>query len=348
MDASTSASAALWVVFMLVLIALAFDFMNGFHDAANSIATIVSTGVLRPGQAVVFAGFFNFIAYFIFGLTVAATIGKGIVSPNVVDTHVVFGALVGALTWNVVTWYYGIPSSSSHALVGGIVGATIAKAGAGVLIAGGVLKIVAFIFISPLLAFSMGSLTLVLVTWIFRRFRPSRIDRWFRRLQLLSAASSSLGHGGNDAQKTVGIVWLLLIAATDSKVQGLPPWMMASKDHLPGWVVVACYLTIAVGTMSGGWRIVRTMGQRITKLRPVTGFCAEAGSAATLFLATLLGIPVSTTHAITGAIVGVGSTRRASAVRWGVAGNIVWAWVLTIPASAFVAAIAYWISNQLY
>ena len=348
MDASQTASVGLWVVFMLVLIALAFDYMNGFHDAANSIATIVSTGVLRPGQAVLFAGFFNFLAYFVFGLTVAATIGKGIVEPNVVDTHVVFGALVGALTWNIVTWYYGIPSSSSHALVGGIVGATIAKAGASVLIASGILKIVAFIFISPLLAFMMGSLTRVAISWIFRRARPSKVDRWFRRLQLVSAASSSLGHGGNDAQKTVGIIWLLLIAATGSNVEGLPEWMKASKDYLPHWVVVACYVTIAVGTMSGGWRIVKTMGQRITKLRPMTGFCAEAGSAGTLFTATLLGIPVSTTHAITGAIVGVGSTQRASAVRWGVAGNIIWAWILTIPASAFVAALAYWLSLQFF
>ncbi len=348
MDVSQGSAVGLWVVVMLVLIALAFDYMNGFHDAANSIATIVSTGVLRPGQAVIFASFFNFLAYFIFGLTVAATIGKGIVLPNVVDAHVVFGALIGALAWNIVTWYYGIPSSSSHALVGGIVGATIVKAGAGVLIAAGVFKIVAFIFISPLLAFILGSLTRVAISWVFRRARPSKVDRWFRRLQLLSAASSSLGHGGNDAQKTVGIVWLLLMVATSSHVKGLPSWMMATKDHLPPWVVVACYLTIAVGTMSGGWRIVKTMGQRITKLRPMTGFCAEAGSAATLFTATALGIPVSTTHAITGAIVGVGSTQRASAVRWGVAGNIVWAWVLTIPASAFVAAVGYWVSLQLF
>ena len=348
MDVSQGAAVGLWVVVMLVLIALAFDFMNGFHDAANSISIIVSTGVLRPGQAVVFAGFFNFLAYFIFGLTVAATIGKGIVQPSIVDTHVVFGALIGALTWNIVTWYCGIPSSRTHALVGGIVGATIAKAGAAVLIASGVLKIVAFIFISPLLAFIMGSLTRVAISWIFRRARPSKVDRWFRRLQLVSAAASSLGHGGNDAQKTVGIVWLLLIAATTSHVQGLPSWMMATNDHVPPWVVAACYITIAAGTMSGGWRIVKTMGQRITKLRPLTGFCAEAGSAATLFTATMLGIPVSTTHAITGAIVGVGSTQRASAVRWGVAGNIVWAWVLTIPASAFVAAIAYWVSQQLF
>jgi inorganic phosphate transporter, PiT family len=338
----------LWVIFMLLFLAFAFDYMNGFHDAANSIATVVSTGVLRPGQAVLFAAFFNFIAYFVFHLSVAATIGKGIVLPNVVDTHVIFGALVGAITWNIVTWYYGIPSSSSHALIGGIVGAVIAKAGASSLIAAGVLKIVAFIFISPFLGFVLGSLMMVAVAWVCRRAKPSQTDRWFRRLQLVSAAAYSLGHGGNDAQKTAGIIWLLLIAATTAGVQGLPTWMMATKDYLPVWVVIACYVCIGVGTMFGGWRIVKTMGQKITKLKPVGGFCAETGGAITLFTATAMGIPVSTTHTITGAIVGVGSTQRMSAVRWGVAGNIVWAWIFTIPASAFVASIAYWVSLQLY
>jgi inorganic phosphate transporter, PiT family len=343
-----NAQTALWVVFMLLFLAFAFDYMNGFHDAANSIATVVSTGVLRPGQAVLFAAFFNFIAYFVFHLSVAATIGKGIVLPNVVDTHVIFGALVGAITWNIVTWYYGIPSSSSHALIGGIVGAVIAKSGAGSLMAAGVLKIVAFIFISPFLGFVLGSLMMVVVAWICRRAKPSHTDRWFRRLQLVSAAAYSLGHGGNDAQKTAGIIWLLLIAATTAGVQGLPTWMMATKDYLPIWVVIACYVCIGAGTMFGGWRIVKTMGQKITKLKPVGGFCAETGGAMTLFLATSMGIPVSTTHTITGAIVGVGSTHRMSAVRWGVAGNIVWAWIFTIPASAFVAAIAYWVSLQLF
>jgi inorganic phosphate transporter, PiT family len=343
-----NAQTALWVVFMLLFLAFAFDYMNGFHDAANSIATVVSTGVLRPGQAVLFAAFFNFIAYFVFHLSVAATIGKGIVLPNVVDTHVIFGALVGAITWNIVTWYYGIPSSSSHALIGGIVGAVIAKSGASSLIATGVLKIVAFIFISPLLGFVLGSLMTVAVAWICRRAKPSQTDRWFRRLQLVSAAAYSLGHGGNDAQKTAGIIWLLLIAATTAGVQGLPTWMMATKDYLPIWVVIACYICIGAGTMFGGWRIVQTMGQKITKLKPVGGFCAETGGAITLFTATALGIPVSTTHTITGAIVGVGSTHRMSAVRWGVAGNIVWAWIFTIPASAFVAAIAYWFSLQIF
>jgi len=330
---------ALWVVVVLVILALAFDFMNGFHDAANSIATVVSTGVLKPVQAVLFAAVFNFIAIFIFHLSVAATVGKGIVLPGVVDTHVVFGALIGAITWNVITWYYGIPSSSSHALIGGIVGAVIAKSGASALIALGVLRTVTFIFVSPMLGFLLGSLMMVLVSWLFRKATPSRVDKWFRRLQLVSAGAYSLGHGGNDAQKTIGIIWMLLIATGYATVEDKSP---------PTWTIVSCYIAIALGTLFGGWRIVKTMGQRITKLRPVGGFCAETGGAMTLFLATGLGIPVSTTHTITGAIVGVGSTRRASAVRWGVAGNIVWAWVFTIPASAFVAAIAYWVSFTIY
>ncbi len=331
--------AALWVVMLLVALALAFDFMNGFHDAANSIATVVSTGVLRPTQAVVFAAFFNFVAIFIFHLSVAATVGKGIVEPGVVDTHVVFGALLGAITWNLITWYYGIPSSSSHALIGGIVGAVIAKTGAGSLIAGGIFKTVIFIFVSPVLGFLLGSLMMVLVANVFRRVPPPRIDRWFRRAQLVSAGAYSLGHGGNDAQKTIGIIWMLLIATG---------YVGKGADAPPTWVIISCYLAIGLGTMFGGWRIVKTMGQKITKLKPVGGFCAETGGALTLFLATALGIPVSTTHTITGAIVGVGSTQRASAVRWGVAGNIVWAWIFTIPASAFMAAIGYWISLQIF
>ena len=331
--------AALWVVGLLVILALLFDFMNGFHDAANSIATVVSTGVLRPGQAVLFAAFFNFVAIFIFHLSVAATVGKGIVEPGIVDTHVVFGALLGAIFWNFLTWYYGIPSSSSHALIGGIVGAAVAKAGTGSLLSAGILKTVAFIFISPLLGFLLGSLMMVLVAWLFRRVRPLKADKWFRRFQLLSAGTYSLGHGGNDAQKTIGIIWMLLIATGYSTVTEQSP---------PIWVIVCCYTAIGAGTMFGGWRIVKTMGQKITKLKPVGGFCAETGGAMTLFLATILGIPVSTTHTITGAIVGVGSVQRASAVRWGVAGNIIWAWVLTIPASAIVAAAAYWLSLQLF
>ncbi len=330
---------ALWVVVVLVALAILFDFMNGFHDAANSIATVVSTGVLKPTQAVIFAAFFNFVAIFIFHLSVAATVGKGIADPGVVDTHVIFGALVGAITWNVITWYYGIPSSSSHALIGGIVGAVVTKAGSGALVASGIFKTVAFIFISPFLGFVLGSLMTVCVAWLFRRARPSKVDKWFRRLQLVSAGAYSLGHGGNDAQKTIGIIWLLLIATG---------YASASDASPPIWTIIACYAAIGMGTMFGGWRIVKTMGQKITKLKPVGGFCAESGGALTLFFATMLGVPVSTTHTITGAIVGVGSTKRASAVRWGVAGNIVWAWILTIPASAFVAAVAYWVSLQLY
>ncbi|MEO6626314.1 MAG: inorganic phosphate transporter, partial [Burkholderiaceae bacterium] len=259
--------------------------------------------------------------------------------PGVVDVHVVFGALMGAISWNFITWYYGIPSSSSHALIGGIVGAVIAKAGAAALIAASLLKTVVFIFLSPALGFLLGSLMLIGVSWGLRRSTPSRVDRWFRRLQLLSAGAYSLGHGGNDAQKTIGIVWMLLLATG---------FAAAGDSSPPSWVVLSCYAAMAAGTMFGGWRIVKTMGQRLTKLKPVHGFCAETGGALTLFLAALLGIPVSTTHTITGAIVGVGATQRASAVRWGVAGSIVWAWIFTIPASAFVAAVSYWLSLQLF
>jgi len=328
-----------WVVAALVALAVAFDFMNGFHDAANSIATVVSTGVLKPQQAIVFAAFFNVVAIFVFHLNVAATIGKGIVTPGVVDHHVVFGALIGAIFWNLVTWWYGIPSSSSHALIGGIVGAVIAKAGFGALMLGGVGKTVLFIFVSPLLGFLLGSLSMVAVANIFRRASPLKVDNLFRRMQLVSAGLYSLGHGGNDAQKTIGIIWMLLIATGYS----------AAGDPLPPtWVIWCCYLAIGLGTMFGGWRIVKTMGQKITKLKPVGGFCAETGGALTLFLATGLGIPVSTTHTITGAIVGVGAVRRASAVRWGVAGNIVWAWIFTIPAAALVAALFYGLSLWLF
>ncbi|MEO7129727.1 MAG: inorganic phosphate transporter [Rhodoferax sp.] len=334
-----TAQVGLWVVVVLVAMAIFFDFLNGFHDAANAIATVVSTGVLKPAQAVVFAAFFNFLAVFVFHLSVAATVGKGIADPSVVDVHVVFGALVGAICWNFITWYYGIPSSSSHALIGGIVGAVIAKAGTGSLISAGIGKTVLFIFVSPLLGFLLGSLMMVAVAWTFRRATPSKVDRWFRRAQLFSAGAYSLGHGGNDAQKTIGIIWMLLIATGHAASTGTEP---------PIWVIASCYTAIAAGTMFGGWRIVKTMGQKITKLKPVGGFCAETGGALTLFLATLLGIPVSTTHTITGAIVGVGATRRASAVRWGVAGNIVWAWIFTIPAAAFVAASAWWVSWRLF
>ena len=335
----TTVPIALWVVILLVALALLFDFMNGFHDAANSIATVVSTGVLKPSQAVAFAAFFNVVAIFVFQLKVAATVGKGIVDPGIVDQHVVFGALMGAIAWNLVTWWWGIPSSSSHALIGGIVGAAVARAGTGPLVASGLIKTVAFILISPLMGFLLGSLLMVAVSWICLRWSPSRVDKVFRRLQLGSAGLYSLGHGGNDAQKTIGIIWLLLIAAGRT----------AAEDKVPPyWVIYCCYIAIGLGTMFGGWRIVKTMGQRITKLKPVGGFCAETGGAITLFLASAFGIPVSTTHTITGAIFGVGSVRNASAVRWGLAGHIITAWIVTIPATALMAALSYWVSGALF
>jgi PiT family inorganic phosphate transporter len=329
---------SIYLLGFLILLALMFDFMNGFHDAANAIATVVSTGVLKPQQAVMMAALFNFIAVLVFQLKVATTVGKGTIDPSVVDHYVVFGALVGAIAWNLLTWYYGIPSSSSHALIGGLVGAAVAKAGTGSLIASGLIKTLSFIVLSPLLGLLFGSLMMLLVSWLFVRSTPLRIDKWFRRLQLVSASMYSLGHGGNDAQKTMGIIWMLLIASGFS----------AAGDPLPLWVIISCYVAISMGTLFGGWRIVKTMGQKITKLKPVGGFCAETGGAITLFLATGLGIPVSTTHTITGAIVGVGSSRKMSAVRWGVAGNILWAWVFTIPASAFISAIAWWIGTQIF
>lgn len=329
---------SIYTLSFLVILALLFDFMNGFHDAANAIATVVSTGVLKPHQAVALAAFFNFIAIAVFQLKVATTVGKGIIDPSVIDHYVVFGALVGAIAWNVLTWYYGIPSSSSHALIGGLVGAAVAKSGFDSLIALGLLKTISFIVLSPTLGFLFGSLMMLLVSWLFVRSHPQRVDKWFRRMQLVSASMYSLGHGGNDAQKTMGIIWMLLIAAGA---------VAASDARPPTWVIFSCYLAISLGTLFGGWRIVKTMGQKITKLKPVGGFCAETGGAMTLFMATGLGVPVSTTHTITGAIVGVGSARKMSAVRWGVAGNIVWAWVFTIPASAFMAAIAWWVGLLL-
>jgi PiT family inorganic phosphate transporter len=314
---------------LLVALALAFDFMNGFHDAANSIATVVSTGVLKPWQAVLWAAFFNVLAWAVFHLSVAATVGKGIVDPVAVDSQVIFGALVGGISWNLITWYYGIPSSSSHALIGGLVGATLTKAGADPLLWPGILKTAAFIFVAPLL--------MLIVSWLCFRQPPRRLDRWFRRLQLVSSAAYSMGHGGNDAQKTMGIIWLLLIA------NGI-----TTEDRLPAWVVVSCFLAIGLGTMFGGWRIVKTMGQRITKLKPVGGFAAETAGSITLFVATHFGIPVSTTHTITGAIIGVGTAKGSAAVRWAVAGNIVIAWIITIPASAAIAALGWWIGGVFF
>ena len=327
---------SIYLLGFLIVLALLFDFMNGFHDAANAIATVVSTGVLKPHNAVLLASFFNFIAILIFQLNVATTVGKGTIDPAIVDHYVVFGALVGAISWNLLTWFYGIPSSSSHALIGGLVGAAVAKAGSGSLISSGLIKTISFIVLSPLLGFLFGSMMMLIVSWLFVRSTPQPVDKWFRRMQLISASMYSLGHGGNDAQKTMGIIWMLLIAAGVS----------AASDPLPWWVIVSCYAAISLGTLFGGWRIVKTMGQKITKLKPVGGFCAETGGAMTLFFATAMGIPVSTTHTITGAIVGVGSSRKMSAVRWGIAGNIVWAWIFTIPASAFLAAIAWWLGRQ--
>lgn len=329
---------SIYVLGMLVVLALIFDFMNGFHDSANSIATVVSTGVLKPQHAVAMAAFFNFIAIFVVNMKVAQTIGKGTIDPNIVDHYVIFGALVGAISWNLITWYYGIPSSSSHALIGGLVGAAVAKAGTGSLISGGLLKTVAFIVVAPLLGFALGSIIMLLVAWIFVKATPRKVDGLFRKLQLVSAAAYSLGHGGNDAQKTMGIIWMLLIAAG---------YVNAADAHPPAWVIISCYAAIAFGTLFGGWRIVKTMGQKITKLKPVGGFCAETGGAMTLLMSSAFGIPVSTTHTITGAIVGVGASQKASAVRWGVAGNIVWAWIFTIPASAFMAAVAWWIGTHI-
>jgi len=325
------------VVAGLVIVALAFDFMNGFHDAANGISTVVSTRVLKPYQAVVIAAIMNFVALFIFHLSVAATVGKGIIDTGIVDHYVVLGALIGAICWNIITWFYGLPSSSSHALIGGLVGAGVAKAGTWALIPAGILKTVAFIFISPALGFVIGSLLYLAISWIFVRSTPSRVDRLFRRLQLFSSSLYSLGHGGNDAQKTIGIIWMLLIAGGYTGVQA----------PAPAWVVIACYVTIGLGTMFGGWRIVKTMGQRITKIRPASGFCAELSGSIALFIATGFGIPVSTTHTIAGSIVGVGATQSVSAVRWGIAGNIVWAWILTIPCSAFMAGLAWWVARTI-
>jgi PiT family inorganic phosphate transporter len=321
---------------VLIALALTFDFLNGFHDAANSIATVVSTGVLRPYQAVAWAACFNFVAFALFKLNVAATVGKGILAPEFVDAQVIASSLAGAIAWNLITWYQGIPSSSSHALIGGMIGAGMAKAGAATLVLSGVFKTMLFIVISPLLGLLLGGLLMVALSWMLFHRSPYVVDQWFRRLQLLSSALYSIGHGSNDAQKSMGLIWLMLIAAGAT-----------SRDHLPFWVVASCYVAMALGTLLGGWRIVKTMGQRITKLKPVGGFAAETGGALTLFLASGLGVPVSTTHTITGAIVGVGSTQRISAVRWGVAGNIVVAWIITLPAAACIAAATWWISTLL-
>jgi inorganic phosphate transporter, PiT family len=314
----------------LILVALIFDFINGFHDAANSIATVVSTRVLSPGRAVVWAAFFNFIAAFTFGTAVAKTVGSGMVDVNIVTFAVIFGGLSGAIIWDLITWYYGLPTSSSHALIGGYAGAAVAKAGFAAIIPGGWTKTILFIFLSPLVGLLLGWAMMTSIFWIFRWMPPSRVDRWFRKLQLVSAAAFSLNHGANDAQKTMGIIAGVLFAAGYIDTFGIP-----------FWVVLAAHAAIGLGTLAGGWRIIHTMGSKITKLQPVGGFAAETSAAISILIATQTGVPVSTTHAITGAIVGVGATRRLSAVRWGVAGQIVWAWVLTIPAAFCIAAIVY-------
>ena len=319
-----------WIVVGLITVALVFDYINGFHDAANSIATVVSTRVLSPGKAVVWAAFFNFVAAFTFGTAVASTVGAGMIDIHVVTFSVIFGGLAGAIIWDLITWYYGLPTSSSHALVGGYAGAAVAKAGFGAIVAGGWTKTIIFIFLSPLIGLGAGLGLMVGIHWLFRWTPPSRVDRWFRRLQLLSAAFFSLNHGANDAQKTMGIIAGVLFTAG-----------YIQQFHIPFWVVLIAHTAIGLGTLAGGWRIIHTMGSKITKLQPVGGFAAETGAALALLTATLIGVPVSTTHAITGAIVGVGSTRRLSAVRWGVAGQIVWAWVLTIPAAFTIAAVTY-------
>jgi PiT family inorganic phosphate transporter len=328
---------ALPVLIALIFIALAFDFLNGLHDAANSIATVVSTRVMRPQHAVAWAAFFNFIAFLIFGSHVAQTIGTGIVSPDVIDPRVVFGALMGAIIWNIITWAGGIPSSSSHALIGGLVGAGTAKVGLKAIVWGGLAKTTAAIVLSPLTGFMLAMLLFLIVSWIFVRYTPFVVDRYFRRLQLVSASLYSIGHGGNDAQKTMGIITVLLYS------QGY----LSGEFHVPAWVMISCYAAMGLGTLIGGWRIVHTMGSRITRLRPFQGFCAETGGAITLFAATELGIPVSTTHTITGCIIGVGAARRVSSVRWSVANNIVVAWIVTIPASAAIGAVFYALAGLL-
>ena len=320
----------------LILVALLFDYINGFHDAANSIATVVSTRVLSPGKAVVWAAVFNFVAAFTFGTAVAKTVGSGLVDITIVTFAVIFAGLIGAIVWDLITWYYGLPTSSSHALIGGYAGAAVAKAGWGAIIASGWTKTLIFIVLAPLIGLGLGFALMVAIMWIFSGTAPGKVDHWFRRLQLFSAAAYSLGHGGNDAQKTMGIIAGALVAGG---------YLDLVEGHLPipFWVIMAAHAAIALGTLSGGWRIIHTMGSKITKLQPVGGFAAETAGAISLFTATHLGVPVSTTHTITGAIIGVGSIKRLSAVRWGIAGRIVWAWILTIPAAGIIAAVTYWI-----
>jgi PiT family inorganic phosphate transporter len=336
-------------VVVIIAVALVFDFINGFHDSANSIATVVSTRVLSPGVAVIWAAFFNFVAAFVVGTAVAKTIGKGLIDVSVVDPNVILGGLLGAIVWDLVTWYLGLPSSSSHALLGGYAGAAIAKAGFGALILSGWILPVAFIVLSPLLGMAIALLLTVGLSWLLKGAPPGPLDRVFRRLQLVSAGLYSLSHGANDAQKTMGIIVSLLVAsqaAFANQTGWLQHLYLSSADHIPLWIILAAHTAIALGTAAGGWRIVKTMGMRITRLRPFGGFCAETAGGITVMLASSLGVPVSTTHTITGAIVGVGAAQRLSAVRWGVAKRIVWAWILTMPMSAVIAALSYLILSR--
>jgi len=323
----------LLIIVFLILLALVFDFLNGFHDSANSISTIVSTRVLSPRAAVIWAACFNFVAILFFGLHVAKTMGNGIIDISIVNKHIIFATLMGACIWNIITWYFGLPTSSSHALIGSLIGSALVKNGTESLIWSGIIKTVSFIFISPILGFALGLITGTITYFIFRNFSPHKVDHIFRKGQLLSAALYSIGHGGNDAQKTMGIIASLLFSAG----------YLGTTFYIPFWVIIICYIAIAMGTMFGGWRIVKTMGQKITKLKPIDGFCAENSAAVMLFISSALGIPVSTTHTITGSIMGVGSLKRLSAVKWGVAGNIIWAWILTIPISACISASIYYL-----
>ncbi|HSD31964.1 MAG TPA: inorganic phosphate transporter [Gemmatimonadales bacterium] len=342
-------SAEAWFVVAIVVVALVFDFINGFHDSANSIATVVSTRVLSPSAAVVWAGAFNFIAVFIFGTAVAKTMGKGLVDLSVVESNVILAGLFGAIVWDLITWWLGLPTSSSHALMGGYAGAAVAKAGFAAIIGSGWVKPLVFIVVAPVMGLVLALLLTVALSWALRRSLPRRVDKTFRVLQLGSAAAYSLGHGSNDAQKTMGIIVGLLFAERARFESGpLQALHVTTPDHIPTWVVVIAGAAIGLGTMTGGWRIVKTMGQRLTKLKPFGGFCAETSGAVTLFLASHFGIPVSTTHTITGAISGVGAAHRLSAVRWGVAGQIVWAWLLTIPAAAGIAGLAYLVLHALH
>ena len=324
-------------IILLILLALTFDFLNGFHDSANSIATVVSTRVLSPKLAVIWAAFFNFVAFLFFGLHIANTIGKGIIDIAIIDNGIIFGTLIGACGWNIITWYFGLPTSSSHALIGGMIGSALVKSGSKSLVWKGIAKTVSFIFISPVAGLILGLFFGILVYWIFRKSVPIKVDHIFRKGQLFSAALYSMGHGGNDAQKTMGIIASLLFSAG----------LLGQKFYIPFWIVLSCHAAIALGTMFGGWRIVKTMGQKVAKLKPIDGFCAELGAASMLFISSGLGVPVSTTHTITGSIMGVGSLKRLSAVKWGVAGRIIWAWILTIPCSALISALAYIIIRKI-